>query len=46
MTTRTKTLALLTAAAVVITACGPRDPDLLTFRRSGEGPDEFTVAPS
>ncbi|MEM8956683.1 MAG: DUF3035 domain-containing protein [Pseudomonadota bacterium] len=46
MTTRTNTLALLTAAAVVITACGPRDPDLLTFRRSGEGPDEFTVAPS
>ena len=46
MPIRPKALALLAAAALLITACGPRDPDLLTFRRSGEGPDEFTVAPS
>ncbi|MCR9087919.1 MAG: DUF3035 domain-containing protein [Rhodobacteraceae bacterium] len=46
MTIRTNIFALLAIAAVAITACGPRNPDLLTFRRSGEGPDEFTVAPS
>ena len=46
MMIRTKTLALIAIAAVLITACGPRNPDLLTFRRSGEGPDEFTGEPS
>lgn len=46
MTIRLKTIACLAAAAVLITACAPRNPDLLTFRRSGEGPDEFTVAPA
>lgn len=38
--------ALLAASAVLLGACGPRDPDLLTFRQTGEGPDEFTVAPA
>jgi hypothetical protein len=42
-----RSLCLTCAAVLVLSACaGSREPDLLTFRRSSEGPDEFTVAPA
>lgn len=37
---------MLLGAVMLISACGSREPDLLTHRRGGEGPDEFTVAPA
>lgn len=46
MMTLRSSIAILAGTLVLLGACSPREPDLLTFRRTSEGPDEFTVAPS
>lgn len=46
MMTRPSLPALIAATVLLLGACSSNDPDLLTFRRGGEGPNEFTVAPA
>ena len=43
----TRTMLAALAAALTLGACGaPREPDLLTFQRGEDGPEEFAIVPN
>jgi len=46
MIMRQISLIAICAAGLALAGCGSSEPDLLTFQRTSEGPDEFTVAPA